>query len=81
MEIFYQKKLLEKAATNKSFEYYPSGKELKAQTGIAKEQYKLLKDQENYVIDNNREEDIRKEDKSGKSNITKEFNAILRYKE
>ena len=41
--MFYRKKdLLEKAATIKRFEYSPLGKELKAQTDIAKDQYKFL---------------------------------------
>ena len=34
--------MLEKAATMKRFEYPPFGKELKAQTDIAKKQYKKL---------------------------------------
>ena len=34
-----EKSLLEKAATTKRFEYSPLGKELKAQTDIAKKQY------------------------------------------
>ena len=45
-KIFYlkkkQKKLLEKAATIKRFEYSPLGKELNAQTDIAKKQYQKL---------------------------------------
>ena len=41
--MFYQKKdLLEKAATIKRFEYSVLGKELKAQTDIAKKQYQGL---------------------------------------
>ena len=34
--------MLEKAATIKRFEYLPLGKELKAQTDIAKKQYQKL---------------------------------------
>ena len=34
--------MLEKAATRKRFEYLPLGKDLKAQTDIAKKQYKNL---------------------------------------
>ena len=34
--------MLEKAATFKRFEYLPLGKELKAQTDIAKKQYQIL---------------------------------------
>ena len=37
-----EKHLLGKAATMKRFEYCPLGKELKAQTGIAKKQYQTL---------------------------------------
>ena len=37
-----EKSLLEKAATTKRFEYSPLGKELKAQTDIAKKQYQGL---------------------------------------
>ena len=36
--------LLEKAATMKRFEYSPLGKELKAQTDMAKKQYQKLGD-------------------------------------
>ena len=36
--------MLEKAATTKRFEYSPLGKELKAQTDIAKKQYQKLDD-------------------------------------
>ena len=36
--------LLEKAATMKRFEYLPLGKELKAQTDMAKKQYQKLGD-------------------------------------
>ena len=36
------KDLLEKVATMKTFKYLPLGKELKAQTDIAKKQYKKL---------------------------------------
>ena len=37
-----EKHLLGKAATMKRFEYCPLGKELKAQTDIAKKQYQTL---------------------------------------
>ena len=51
-DVLPKKDLLEKAATIKRFECSPLGKELKAQTDIAKGQYKFLKDQKNNVIDN-----------------------------
>ena len=41
-DVSQEKSLLEKAATTKKFEYSPSGKELKAQTDIAKKQYQGL---------------------------------------
>ena len=41
-DVSQEKSLLEKAATTKKFEYSPLGKELKAQTGIAKKQYQGL---------------------------------------
>ena len=41
-DVLPEKDLLEKAATMKIFEYLPLGKELKAQTGIAKKQYQKL---------------------------------------
>ena len=53
--------MLEKAATIIRFKYLPLGKELKALTGIAKNQYKIFKDQMN-VNKNNREDDTKKED-------------------
>ena len=78
--MFYQKKkLLEKAATIKRFEYSSLGKELKAQTDIAKYQNNFLDDQKNNFIDENvdeGEEDYTEEDESGESNITIEFDAI-----
>ena len=55
--------LLEKAATQKWFEYSPLRKELKAQTGIAKDQFKSFKDQMN-INNNNMEEDMSDKDKS-----------------
>ena len=42
-DVLPKEKLLEKAATVKRFEYSLLGKELKAQTDNAKDQYKLLK--------------------------------------
>ena len=41
-DVLPEKDLLEKAATIKRFEYLLLGKEVKAQTGIAKKQYKGL---------------------------------------
>ena len=71
VKIFYpKKKTVKKAATNETFEYSLLGKQLKAQTDIAKNQYKLLKDKENNVNDNNREDNNnREEDNSNQSNI------------
>ena len=71
VKIFYpKKKLLKKATTNETFEYSLLGKQLKAQTDIEKNQYKLLKDKKNNVNDNNREDNNnREEDNSNKSNI------------
>ena len=60
-DVLTEKDLLEKAATIKRFEYLPLGKELKAHTGIAKNQYKLFKDQMN-VNNNNKKDDITKVD-------------------
>ena len=70
-----EKHLLEKSATIKRFEYSPLEKELKAQTAIVKDQYKLFKDQMN-VNNNNREEDMSDEDKSGECETSKKFDAI-----
>ena len=53
--------MLEKAATIKKIEYSPLDNELKKQTDIAKNQYKLLKDQKNNAIDNNREHGVLKD--------------------
>ena len=41
-DILPEKVLLEKAATIRRFEYFSLGKELQAQTGIAKKQYQTL---------------------------------------
>ena len=54
-DILLEKDLPEKAATIKIFEYSLLGKELKAQTNIAKYQCKLLKDRKVDVIDDNQE--------------------------
>ena len=51
--VFPEKALLEKAATIKRFDYSRLGSELERQTGIAKDHYKVLKDQKK-VIENNR---------------------------
>ena len=60
--MFYQKKdLLEKVATMKKFQCLQLDKELKAQTGITKDQYNFFKDQMN-VNNNNRKDDIKKGD-------------------
>ena len=78
-----EKYLLEKAATSKRFEYATLGSELTKQTDLAKDQYKFFKDQIN--VNNNREDDVKTEnsdkiveDMSGKSNVTKECDAILK---
>ena len=42
-DVFSEKGLLEKTAKVKKCEYSPLGSELKKQTDIAKDQYKLLK--------------------------------------
>ena len=43
-DVLPEKDLLEKAATMKRFEYSPLDNELKAQTGVAKDQDNLFKD-------------------------------------
>ena len=59
-DVLLEKGLLKKAATIKRFEYSSLGSELKSnwQTGIAKDQYKLFKDNIN-VNDNNRKDDVK----------------------
>ena len=70
--------LIVAAFSNSSFSVTTSSQIIK-NTDITKSQYKFLKGQKNKVIDNKREDiDIREENKSGESNITKEFNAILK---
>ena len=77
--MFYRKKdLLEKAATMKRFEYSLLGKELKVHTDIAKDYYKLFKDQMN-VNNNNREEDTSDENMNDEIGTAKKFDAILKY--
>ena len=41
-DVLPEKDLLEKAATMKRFEYSPLGKELRAQTDVAKKRYQKL---------------------------------------
>ena len=61
-DVLPEKDLLEKAATIKKFEYSPLSSELKKkQIDIAKDEYKLFKDQIN-VINNNREYRVKTED-------------------
>ena len=43
-DVLHEKELLKKAATIKEFEYSPLGSELKKQTDIVKDHYKLFKD-------------------------------------
>ena len=63
VKMFYQKKrLLEKATTTIRFEYSPLVSELKRQTDIAKDHYKVFKDQINVINNNNRKDDIKGED-------------------
>ena len=49
-EVLPEKKLLEKAAAIKRFKYWPLVSKLKNQTSIAKNQYKLLKNQKISLI-------------------------------
>ena len=70
--------MLEKAAILKRFEYFLLGEELKAQTSIAKDRYKVLKGEMN-VGKNHREKDQSDEDKSDESKTNETFNAILKY--
>ena len=44
-----EKDLLEKATALKRFEYFALGKELKAQTDIAKKQYQILNDTDEFI--------------------------------
>ena len=63
-DVLPEKDLLEKAALIKRFEYLPLGKDLKAQTDIAKKQYRKL--------DNKFEFDkIIKKEKSARENYSK----------
>ena len=72
---FTGERTIRKSCYNKKIEYFLLDKKLKAQTDIAKYQYKFLKDQKDNVVDNNREDyGNREENKS----ITKEFDAILK---
>ena len=76
--ILQKKKLLQKAVTIKRFEYSLLGKEFKAQTDIAKYQFKLLIPK-NIAFDiNNKYRNNREDNKSDESNITKGFDAILK---
>ena len=68
-DVLPEKKLLEKAARIKRFEYSPLGSELKKQTGIAKDQHKFFKDQIN-ANSNNRKDGVKiKDDEIISSNI------------
>ena len=73
--------MLEKAAALKRFEYSLLGKELKTQTGVAKDQYKFFKNQVNNFIDKKEEhEDKKEEDKreEDERKTVKNFDAILK---
>ena len=52
----------EKNSTIKSFEYLPLSSEVEKQTGIAKDQYKFIKDQTNVINYNREEDDAKAED-------------------
>ena len=79
-DVLPEKDLLKKSAKIKRFEYSLLSKELKAQSNIGIDQYKLLKKQKNNVIDDKREDnDNRKEEyNSGKSNVTEEFDENIK---
>ena len=51
--------MLEKADTIKRSEYSPLGNELKNQADIAKDQYKLFKDQTIAIINNREDENMK----------------------
>ena len=72
---YTKKGLLEKAATIKIIEYSPLWNELKKQTDIGKNQYKVLKDQIN-IINSNREDSIKAE-----NGIKREDGAITKHDE
>ena len=55
-----EKDLLEKAAAIKTFEYSSLDSELKKQTGIAKDQYKCLKDRMSDINSISRKDDVRR---------------------
>lgn len=61
-DVLLEKGLLEKVATIKRIEYLHLGSNLKNQSDIAKDQYKLLKDQKNNAIKNNRENGVKVKD-------------------
>ena len=61
-DVLLEKGLLEKVATIKRFEYLHLGSNLKNHSDIAKDQYKLLKDQKNNAIKNNRENGVKVKD-------------------
>ena len=75
-----EKELLEKAAKIR-FEYVPLSTKLKAQTGIAKNQYKAFQDQMNIKNNNGEKNENDKamsdEDKSDKSKTIKRFDTIM----
>ena len=74
--------MLEKAAALNRFEYSPFSKELKPQTGVAKDQYKLYKGQIDNAINKKDEKDdkIEEEDKreEDERDIVKKFDIILK---
>lgn len=63
-DFLLEKGLLGKSVTIKRCQYLSLGSELKNQTDIAKDQYKLLKNQKNNVTDNIREDGDNENDES-----------------
>ena len=84
-DVLVEKNLLEKAAALKRFKYSPLGTNLKAQTGVIKDQYKFFKDQINNAIakreEKRKEEDEREEykrEEEDEGEIVKKFDTILK---
>ena len=70
-DVLQEKDLLEKAVTLKRFGYSPLGKELKAQTDIAKKQYKKLDDTDMFDETINKKSTLKN---YGKSDLIRDTN-------
>ena len=77
-DVLPEKRLVRKSCYNEKIWIFSARQRIKTHTDIAKDYYKLFKDQMN-VNNNNREEDTSDENMNDEIGTAKKFDAILKY--